>query len=104
MIRIEIIANQSVKDEIIENLEQLIPDFLYTTIPLANGRGKASYKLGTVTWPEMNFILIAYAEDALENKVSHIIRYMKLKFPNEGIKIFIMHDERNDCSRTVPAK
>jgi hypothetical protein len=95
MIRIEIIANQSTQEEIIENLEEVIPGFLYTIIPLANGRGKTSYKLGTVTWPETNFILIAYADDRVEKTVKHVIRYIKLKFPSEGIKLFIMHDSNN---------
>ena len=93
MIRIEIIANQSVEDEIIENFEQVIPGFLYTVIPLVNGRGKQTYKLGTVTWPETNFILISYADDNVESTVSHIIRYIKLKFPGEGIKLFVIHDK-----------
>jgi len=92
MIRIEIIANQSTQDEIIENLEEVIPDFLYTIIPLTHGRGKNAYKLGTVTWTETNFILIAYTEDRIERTVRHVMRYIKLKFPSEGIKLFILHD------------
>jgi len=95
MIRIEIIANQSTQEEIIENLEEVIPGFLYTIIPLTHGRGKKSYKLGTVTWPETNFILIAYADERVENTVQHVIRYIKLKFPSEGIKLFILHDSTN---------
>lgn len=47
MLRIEIIANQSVHGEIIDALEEYIPNILYTVIPLAEGRGKGSYKLGT---------------------------------------------------------
>ncbi len=96
MIRIEIIANQSTQDEIIENLEEVIPGFLYTILPLANGRGKKSYKLGTVTWPETNFVMIAYADDSLENTVRHIMRYIKVKFPEEGIKLFILHDQTQE--------
>ena len=45
MYRVEIIANQSVQDDIIETLEENIPDFLYTLIPLVHGRGKAGYEL-----------------------------------------------------------
>lgn len=93
MIRIEIIANQSVQEEIVTNLEQAIPSFLYTVLPLAQGRGKNSYKLGTVTWPETNFLLLSYGDDSIEKKVCHVIRYVKLKFPSEGIKLFIMHEK-----------
>jgi hypothetical protein len=97
MIRIEIIANQSVQDDVINNLEQAVPGFLYTVIPLVNGRGKASYKLGTTTWPETNFILVAYAMDdegKVERTVNQVMRYIKLRYPDEGIKLFIMHDNK----------
>ena len=52
MYRVEIIANQSVQDDIIEALEEYIPDILYTVIPLVHGRGKAGYKLGKVSIPK----------------------------------------------------
>ena len=92
MIRAEIIANQSVKDEIVENLEKVIPDFLYSVVPLVEGRGKNSRKLGTTTWPETNFILIAYTEDQNESKIRAVISFIKQKFPTEGIKLFVLHD------------
>ena len=44
MTRCEIIANQSVQEEIISLLEEHIPDILYTIIPLVTGRGKENYK------------------------------------------------------------
>lgn len=98
MIRVEIIANQSVREDIVENLEKAIPDFLYTIVPLAQGRGKNSYKLGDVTWPETNFILLAYADDKFEKRVRQVVRYVKLRFPTEGIKIFVMHEKEEVTS------
>ncbi len=92
MIRIEIIANQSVQSELIKNIETLMPDMFYTILPLANGKGKNSYKLGDSTWPETNFVLISYADDKAEKKISQIVRFVKLKFSTEGIKLFILHD------------
>ena len=68
MIRIEIIANQSVQEEIIKNLEAVMPDFCYSLLPLIYGRGKESYKLGTTTWPETNFILLAYTDKLYDPK------------------------------------
>lgn len=94
MIRIEIIANQSVQSELLRNIEALLPDLLYTILPLANGKGKNSYKLGDATWPETNFVMIAYADDKIEKKISQIVRFVKLKFSTEGIKLFIMHDRQ----------
>lgn len=94
MIRIEIIANQSVQSELLKNIEALLPDLLCTILPLANGKGKNSYKLGDTTWPETNFVLIAYADDKIEKKISQIVSFVKLKFSTEGIKLFIMHDRQ----------
>ena len=41
MYRVEIISNQSVQDDIIELLEQEIPDLQYTILPDVQGRGEA---------------------------------------------------------------
>ncbi|MBD5434307.1 MAG: hypothetical protein HDR36_04530 [Treponema sp.] len=89
MLRIEIIANQSVHDEIIDALEEYIPNILYTVIPLAEGRGQGSYKLGTSSWPETNFVLFSYVKKSELEKVKAIIKAIKEKFPDEGIKAFL---------------
>lgn len=89
MLRIEIIANQSVHDEIIDALEEYIPNILYTVIPLAEGRGQDSYKLGTSSWPETNFVLFSYVKKSELEKVKAIIKAIKEKFPDEGIKAFL---------------
>ncbi len=93
MIRIEIIANQSTQDVIINNLEAVIPDFYYTIVPLAYGRGRDSRKLGTSTWPETNFLLLAYTDDENEKSIETVVSYVKEKHSDEGIKLFVMHDE-----------
>lgn len=92
MIRIEIVANQSVEEQIKNNLEAVIPNFYYTTIPLAYGRGKNSRKLGTTTWPETNFILLSYCDEKFETDIRTVIEYIKSKFPADGIKLFIIHE------------
>lgn len=94
MIRVEIIANHSVHEEIIKNLEAVVPDLCYSLIPLVYGRGKKSYKLGTTTWPETNFILIAYCPETAETDIQTVIEYEKKKFPDEGINIFVLHDKK----------
>lgn len=93
MIRIELIANQSTQDIIINNLEAVVPDFYYTIIPLAYGRGKDSRKLGTTTWPETNFLLLAYVDESQEKDIETIVSYIKEKHSDEGIRLFVMHDE-----------
>ena len=93
MYRAEIIANQSVQDDIIEVLEQYIPEILYTVTPLVHGRGGNGYKLGSSTWPETNFVLVSYIEDLEKDKVRTIINAVKEKFPDEGIKLFFVKAE-----------
>ncbi len=84
----EIIANQSVQDDIIELLEQEIPEIQYTVLPDVQGRGIHSKKLGDTTWPEMNFILFAYTDEIGAKKIKSIIAAIKEKFPEEGISVF----------------
>ena len=93
MIRLEIVSNKSVEEDITQALEQFIPGILYTTFPLAYGRGKASYKLGTTTWPETNFVLVSYIDDKDLETAKAVIRGIKEKFPDEGIKLFAVRAE-----------
>ena len=90
MKRLELIANRSVEKEIIEALEGNIQNFFYTLIPELHGRGKTKYRMGTATWPEMNFMLISYLNDDEASKALSVIREVKERFPREGIKLFLM--------------
>ena len=90
MKRMELIANRSVEKEIIEALEENIENFYYTLLPQINGKGKTKYRLGTTTWPELNFLLICYLDDESAGKAEMLIRGVKDRFPKEGIKLFIM--------------
>lgn len=93
MTRCEIIANQSVQDEIISLMEEHIEGVLYTIIPTVVGRGKNSYKMGSATWPETNFILVSYVEDKEVPVMKAIIKAVKEKFAGEGIKLFLVRAE-----------
>lgn len=93
MTRCEIIANQSVQDEIVSLMEEHIPGVLYTIIPTVVGRGKNSYKMGNGTWPETNFVLVSYIEDENVAMMKAIIKAVKEKFTGEGIKLFLVKAE-----------
>ena len=90
MYRAEIVANQSIQDDLTELLEQTVPGILYTVIPLAHGRGGEDRKLGTTTWPETNFVLFSYVEDSEIEKVRAVVAAVKNKFKGEGIKLFAL--------------
>ena len=85
MKRLEVIANRSVHDELIEALEGSLPDIEYTLMPLVHGRGKRKRKLGTRTWPETNFLLISYLDEANVEKARAVVSGIERKFPNEGV-------------------
>lgn len=88
MLRIEIIANRSVQDDIIEGLESAIENFFYTVVPIVQGRGRQKRRLGTPTWPEENFLLIAYLPEEALPLVRETVGGVKSRFPAEGIKLF----------------
>lgn len=96
MTRCEIIANQSVQDEIISLMEEHIEGVLYTVIPTVTGRGKNSYKMGNGTWPETNFILVSYMEDEKVKIMKAIIKAVKERFDGEGIKLFLVKAEQTE--------
>ena len=85
MKRIEVIANQSVKDELLEALGTALPALEYTLVPTVQGSGRSKMKLGTRTWPETNFLLISYMadEEAIEAKAA--VADIARRFPGEGI-------------------
>jgi hypothetical protein len=93
MYRAEIIANRSVRSDLVESLEKNIPDILYTIIPDVCGRGGSSRKLGTTIWPELNFILLAYITDDNADEIRRIVSELKTQFPDEGIASFLMHSD-----------
>ena len=88
--RCEIVANNSVQDDIVEVLETACPDILYTILPSVHGRGKNDRKLQSATWPETNFVLFAYVTRDKLPAIRRAVRAVKETFRGEGIKLFIM--------------
>jgi len=88
MKRIEIIANRSVQDNIVEGLEDAVEGIYYTVMLLVHGRGRQRRRLGTATWPEENFLLLAYVSDENALAAKGVVAKVKARFPKEGIKVF----------------
>nr|MCR5724316.1 efflux RND transporter permease subunit [Treponema sp.] len=86
--RCEIIANQSVEEEIISLLEEKIAGFQYSLIEQTFGRGLSARKLGSSVWPEMNFILTAYVTEDELAVVKNCVDSVKARFTAEGIQLF----------------
>jgi hypothetical protein len=88
MIRVEIIANQSVEENILEAFAKEEVGKFYTKIPNIYGVGACGPRMGTAVWPEENFALIIWCEEEEAQGIKRAITKIKEKFPGEGIKLF----------------
>jgi len=88
--RVEIIANHSVEADIMEALARHGMAEHFTKIPSVHGRGDSEPKRGDHIWPEENFLLIIYCDEAQSQVIEEAIERMREKFPNEGIRCFII--------------
>ena len=93
MKRLELIANKSVQEEVIQSLEGGVPGLRYTVIPVAQGRGPDDWKLGTTTWPEQNFVLFTYQPDEVVATLLALVADLKKQFPKEGITVWTTRAE-----------
>ncbi|MDR2543244.1 MAG: hypothetical protein LBC80_07335 [Treponema sp.] len=88
MKRIEIIANRSVEENILEALAKEEAGKYYTMISNVLGVGACGPRMGTAVWPEENFSLVIWCEEEEAQKIQQAITTVKEKFPGEGIKLF----------------
>jgi len=88
MIRVEIIANRSVEENILDALAKEKVGKFYTKIPSVLGVGSAGPRMGDSVWPEENFSLVIWCEEEEAYGIKRAIASVKEKFPGEGIKLF----------------
>jgi nitrogen regulatory protein PII len=93
MIRLEIIANNSILEDLLESLARKGLDSHYTIVPVVHGRGDSAQKRGDAIWPEENFIMIIWCDKDKADGIDAVIAATKKKFPDEGIKIFRLAGE-----------
>jgi len=88
MIRIEIIANHSVEENILEALKKEDAGKYYTKFPSILGVGSAGSRMGDAIWPEENFAMVIWCEEDEARAIKRAVDSVKEKFPGEGIKLF----------------
>jgi len=88
MIRIEIIANHSVEENILEALAKENVGKYYTKYPSILGVGSAGPRMGDSVWPEENFGLVIWCEEEEARAIERAVATVKEKFTDEGIKLF----------------
>ena len=90
MIRIEIIANHSVEENILEALKFEGVGKYYTKYPSIFGVGNSGPRMGDPIWPEENFALVIWCEEDEARGIERAVGEVKKQYPDEGIKMFGM--------------
>ena len=90
MVRMEIIADNAVEDDIMEALRENGAGKHFTKIPAVHGEGDSTPKHGNHIWPEENFLLVIYCDEEEALRIREVIAGVKAQFPQEGIKLFEM--------------
>ena len=88
MIRLEIVANHSVEENILDALKYEGVGKYYTKYPSILGVGSAGPRMGDAIWPEENFALVIWCEEEEAQGIERAVSFVKKKFPGEGIKLF----------------
>jgi hypothetical protein len=88
MLRIEVVANHSVEENILEALKDEGAGKFYTMYPNVMGVGSSGPRMGDAIWPEENFALVVWCEETEARAIERAVAKVKEKFPDEGIKIF----------------
>jgi hypothetical protein len=88
MIRVEIVANRSVEENILEALANEGAGKYYTRYPIVLGAGSSGPRMGDAIWPEENFALVIWCEEEEARAINRAATAVKERFPGEGIKVF----------------
>ena len=108
MIRLEIVANHSVEENILEALKSEGAGKYYTKYPTVFGIGSSGPRMGDAIWPEENFALVIWCDEEEARAVERAVEKVKRQFPDEGIKAFGLPaqplEESNGKEETIPGK
>jgi hypothetical protein len=88
MIRVEIIANHSVEENILEAFQAEGVAKYYTKFPTVFGVGSSGPRMGDAVWPEENFCIAVWCEKEEAESIERALAAVKQQFPDEGIKLF----------------
>lgn len=86
LIRVEIIGNHSLEEDLMDRLRTAFPDLKYTLVPSVQGGGTSGQRLGDGVWPEENFLLVLYLPEEDVGTVKGFLDEVRRLFPDEGLK------------------
>ena len=90
--RVEVIANNSVEENIFEEFKAEGVAKYYTKMNNAHGVGTSGPRMGDAIWPEENFVLIIWCELEEALGIERALKRIKTRFPLEGVKLFGLHE------------
>jgi hypothetical protein len=93
MLRIEVIANHSVEENILEAIKDAGAGKFYTLYPNVLGVGSSGPRMGDAIWPEENFALVIWCEEDEARRIDRAVTEVKEHFPDEGVKVFGLPEE-----------
>ena len=88
MIRVEVIANHSVEENIHDAFVRENVAKHYTKYPSIFGVGSSGSRMGDAVWPEENFAIVVWCEEDEARRIKKAVEAVKEQFPREGIKVF----------------
>ena len=88
MLRLEVIANQSVEENILDAFKYEGVGKYYTKYPTVYGVGSSGPRMGDPVWPEENFALVIWCDEEEAQKINMAVDKVKAQYPDEGIKVF----------------
>jgi hypothetical protein len=90
--RIEVIANHSVEENIMDEFRAEGVAKYYTKLNNVHGVGSSGPRMGDAIWPEENFVLIVWCDQAEALGIERALKRVKQRFPTEGVKLFGLHE------------
>ncbi len=88
MIRIELITNRSVEEDILEAFSREGVAKYYTKFTGVQGVGNSGPRMGDAVWPEENVVFVVWCEEEEAQQIARVVAKVKQRYPHEGIKLF----------------
>ena len=94
MVRLELIANRAVEDDLYDLFKARNLNPYYTKMSEVQGHGNSGRRQGDHVFPEENFILIMYCDEYVADSIAEAVKELKQVFPAEGVVLFSSSAER----------
>lgn len=85
-VRVEIIANRAIEEDVIEVLETVGYGETFTVVNPVYGRGTSGWREASSVWPETNVIIIVYLDRSGADRLTSALVELKKNFPREGLR------------------